>query len=244
MIPSVAKPSLSFAESAAGWAGGAMFLLSMVYGAAVFRRRMARPAPPATSFVRPAVIDVGLFTAFALHHSVTARSRMRRAISRAVGPSLERPLFVWTASALFAAACRLWRPVPGQAWEWKGRLARAARRVQLAGLAITAWSAASLGPLELAGIAGGATGSPRKSGSAVKRGGPYAVVRHPIYTGWMLMVFGTPRMTSTRLVFAAASATYLLTAMPFEEGTLLETVGTAYERYLDEVRWRILPGVY
>ncbi|RPJ80879.1 MAG: isoprenylcysteine carboxylmethyltransferase family protein [Acidobacteria bacterium] len=221
-----------------------MFVLSMAYGAATFRSRMARPAPPGTPTLRSILVDVALFSAFALHHSVAARPRVKQAISRTLGPSFERPVFVWTASALFAAACRMWRPVPGEVWEWKGRMAMALRGTQLAGFAITAWSATSLGPLELAGIPGTASGAGGESGRSVKTRGPYSMVRHPIYTGWMLMVFGTPRMTATRLVFAATSTAYLLLAMPLEERALLEMPGSPYARYLDEVRSRIVPGVY
>lgn len=244
VISGLSGTSRSVATSVAGWLGGAMFVVSMAYGASTFRRRMAEPAPLGTSGVSAAMIDAGLFLAFALHHSVAARPRIRRAISRVAGPSLERPLFVWTASTLFAAACRLWQPLPGQAWEWKGRRASVARGVQLAGLAITAWSAASLGLLRLAGIPATGPEEVREPRRAVRKGGPYSIVRHPIYTGWVLMVFGTPRMTSTRLVFAATSTAYLLVAMPLEERALLESMGAAYERYRDRVRWRIVPGVY
>ena len=38
-----------------------------------------------------------------------------------------------------------------------------------------------------------------------KTTGPYGYVRHPIYSGWLLLVFGVPTMTATRLVFAIVS---------------------------------------
>jgi protein-S-isoprenylcysteine O-methyltransferase Ste14 len=69
-------------------------------------------------------------------------------------------------------------------------------------------------------------------------------VRHPIYLGWFLMVWGAPEMTGTRLVFAAASCVYLLLAIIFEERDLHRTFGTAYQRYARRVRWKVLPGVH
>jgi protein-S-isoprenylcysteine O-methyltransferase Ste14 len=69
-------------------------------------------------------------------------------------------------------------------------------------------------------------------------------VRHPIYSGWFLLVFGVGTMTGTRLVFAAISCLYVLIAIPFEERSLLATAGGAYNRYVNQVKWKLLPGVY
>ncbi len=53
-------------------------------------------------------------------------------------------------------------------------------------------------------------------------------VRHPIYLGWFLVVWGAPDMNGTRLAFAAASCFYLLLAITFEERDLRRTFGAAY----------------
>ena len=45
--------------------------------------------------------------------------------------------------------------------------------------------------------------------------GPFAIVRHPIYLGWVLMVFATPTMTTSRMLFAVISTLYLIAAIPF-----------------------------
>ena len=74
--------------------------------------------------------------------------------------------------------------------------------------------------------------------------GPYRWVRHPIYLGWLLLVFGVPHMTATRLAFAAISSAYLVVAIPFEERSLVETFGDEYRRYQQAVRWRLVPGVW
>jgi len=82
------------------------------------------------------------------------------------------------------------------------------------------------------------------SGSEFKTTGPYGWVRHPIYTGWFLMVFAASPMTMTRLVFAVVSGAYLLIAIPFEERSMRGSGAGAYERYMAQVRWRLVPGVY
>ena len=76
------------------------------------------------------------------------------------------------------------------------------------------------------------------------RQGPYGWVRHPIYSGWFLIVFSVTPMTTTRLVFAVVSCVYVLAAIPFEERSLLAASRGAYERYRRQVRWKLLPGVY
>jgi protein-S-isoprenylcysteine O-methyltransferase Ste14 len=96
----------------------------------------------------------------------------------------------------------------------------------------------AIDPLELAGI--------RTSGTTtvLQVTGPYRLVRHPLYLGWMLMAFGAAHMTGDRLTFAAISTLYVLIAIPFEERSLVRTFGTQYEDYRRNVRWRVVPYLY
>ena len=98
-----------------------------------------------------------------------------------------------------------------------------------------------LDPLVLAGIRQ-ATG--QEFTSEFKLVGPYFLVRHPIYLGWLLIVFGAPVMTWTRLEFAVVSSAYLVFAIPFEERTLVDAFGDTYRDYQRQVRWRLVPWVW
>ncbi|HUR34018.1 MAG TPA: hypothetical protein VM032_09515, partial [Vicinamibacterales bacterium] len=69
-------------------------------------------------------------------------------------------------------------------------------------------------------------------------------VRHPLYLGWVLVLFGATRMTGDRLLFAAISTVYLLVAMPFEETALLDQFGQRYREYRRAVRWRLIPYIH
>jgi protein-S-isoprenylcysteine O-methyltransferase Ste14 len=40
------------------------------------------------------------------------------------------------------------------------------------------------------------------------------------------------------------STAYVALAIPWEERSLLDTFGPAYESYRREVRWRMIPGIY
>ena len=235
-----ALPASGPLTHAFAWIGGLLFVVSLVYTAFTYAMSFGQPAT-ATGVWGPVAIDVLLLSAFALHHSVFARERVRTRVARAVSSRLERSVYVWVASLMLIAVCALWQPVPGVAWDVTGPAARMLHGLQIAGIVIALWSAAKIDALELAGIRQ-LEASPRPAEFMAR--GPYAWVRHPIYVGWFLMVFATPMMTATRLVFAIVSSAYLIVAIPFEERSLRTSTGGAYERYARLVRWKLVPGLY
>lgn len=222
------------------WLGGVCFVASLVYFAWVFYVRLGFVQPDGP-VVAPILIDLALFTGFALHHSVLARSGAKHWLIRHLPAHLERSSYVWVASLLFIAVCALWRDVPGALYHHVGLLAVPHWIAVAAGVWLTARSANVIDPLDLAGIrqAGGQTAPPR-----FRVVGPYRWVRHPIYLGWLLLVFGVPHMTATRLTFAVISSAYLVVAIPFEERSLVESFDADYRRYQQAVPWRLVPGLW
>ncbi len=225
------------------WTGGALFAFSLGYFVYAYGWRMGRlpsSAPPEGP-TAAITIDFLLFTVFAGHHSVMARTGAKRWLARHLPPSLERSVYVWISSVLLIATCAGWQDLPALVYRAGPPASWALRLVQLAGVALTLGGARVLDPLELAGIRQLVGGSPT---SPFKVVGPYTWVRHPIYLGWMLMVFGAPVMTETRLLFAVISSLYLVVAIPWEERSLVESFGDQYREYQQRVRWRVLPFVY
>jgi protein-S-isoprenylcysteine O-methyltransferase Ste14 len=227
------------------WAGAAAFLLSLVWSAGAylfsFDRRAARfPLPAAVA------IDVALFAVFAFHHSLLARAGAKAWVQRWVPPELERSIYTWTASLLFAGVCTWWEAVPGTLYVLDGPFRTAGYAVQLAGVVMTIKSSAALDVLDLAGVRQverARDGAPPRHVS-LETGGLYGFVRHPLYLAWALMVFGSPDMTATRATFAIVTTAYLAIAIPWEERSLVRTFGRDYDAYRRAVRWRMLPGVY
>jgi hypothetical protein len=232
------------AAFAFAWVGAALFAISLLVFLYAYFVTFGR-TPLSNSPDRAALIDAALFSAFALHHSLLARSGAKQRLARVLPPALERTVYTITASILFIAVCLLWRPVPGELYRIDGPLAAIFYGIQAAGIAVTIVGASTLGVLNLAGVRQALDADrPAAASPALRTSGLYGVVRHPLYFGWFLLVFGTPHMTMTRFVFAVVSTAYLALAIPFEERDLVGVFGDEYRRYQHRVRWRMLPGVF
>jgi protein-S-isoprenylcysteine O-methyltransferase Ste14 len=219
------------------WLGGAMFVASLACWLFWYLVLLGRPAagvPWALAF------DAGLFTLFAAHHSLLARGAVQRRLSFIPSHAF-RSVYVWVASALLIAVCALWRPVGGEVYRVQGPGVIVFAAVQAAGVWMIALSVKAIDALELAGIR---TPGPARADSGLQTSGPYGLVRHPLYLGWMVLVFGAAHMTADRLAFAVISSFYLVIAVPWEERSLRRSFGEAYERYEQTVRWRVIPYVY
>lgn len=229
---------------AVAWGGAAAFAASLGFAAWSFLVRFGRTAVGGAA--EPAITDLLLFSLFACHHSLFARTPIKRGVERVVPVALERSIYTWAASLLFFAVCWFWQLVPGTLYRLDGIGRLAGYAVQAAGLILTILGARPLDVLDLAGVRPllrARDGGPPIHVPLVTTGA-FALVRHPLYLGWALLVCGSPDMTATRAVFAAVSTAYVAVAIPWEERGLANVFGDDYARYRRRVRWRMLPFVY
>ncbi len=224
------------------WLGGALFVAALgVY--ARFFLTLATPGDTGVPIGAAIAWNVALFTVFAVHHSLLARTGAKAWLARVLPAALERTVYVWVASTLLIGVCLLWRRVPGLVYRMPAAAAWVGWTAQAVGVIFTVGGARVLDALDLAGIRQ-TLGATSPSASAIRVVWPFTVVRHPIYLGWALIVCGAPTMTLDRLAWAIVSTAYLIIAIPWEERSLSAAAGPAYLAYQQQVRWRMVPGVY
>jgi protein-S-isoprenylcysteine O-methyltransferase Ste14 len=193
-------------------------------------------------------IDLGLLGLFALQHSVMARRGFKEWWTRLVPAAIERSTYVLASSLALALLFWQWRPLgTGVVWEvssgpWQVAL------VVLSGLGwLTALQATfMIDHFELFGVKQvwrAFRGLPAQPSDFVTPG-LYRIVRHPLYTGFLIAFWATPRMTVGHLVFALGTTLYTLVAVRLEERDLLHTFGDTYRAYQQRVRMLVpLPPV-
>ena len=239
----LAKPpgwSLPFA-----WAGAFLFVISLSSFVYAYVVRFGRVVE-GELHARPVVVDAALFTVFALHHSVFARHGAKAWVRRFIHPAVERSIYTWLASLLLIVVCARWEFVAGDIYRIPEPWSVLAYALQICGVFFAFRGSKVLDVLDLAGVRPILNARAGRSPDHVPltTTGVFGWVRHPIYFGWALFVFGSPHMTATRFVFAVISTAYLAIAIPWEERGLVREFGIGYEEYRQRVRWRMIPGLY
>lgn len=76
--------------------------------------------------------------------------------------------------------------------------------------------------------------------------GIYGVVRHPFYTGFIMMALGItiayPNYETRLLAVMTLAVMYVF--VPKEEQQLLQEYGDEYRAYMKKVKWRLIPYLY
>jgi len=221
-----------------GLASYALFVATLAYGVAFvgdFPVPRTVNRGPAAPTLQAAIVNVLLFVAFGLQHSVMARSGFKRAWTRVVPPAIERSTYVLLSSLAFGALMAFWHPI-ARPMVWEVDNANAAlflRAVSWAGWLLVVTSSFLINHFELAGLQQVAARVFGWQPSAPEFRTPllYRHVRHPLYLGFLLAFWATPRMTAGHLLFAAAGTAYILAGIHFEERDLVRLFGERYRAY-------------
>ena len=84
-----------------------------------------------------------------------------------------------------------------------------------------------------------------EEGQEVVETGPYAVVRHPMYLGALLMMLAAPlALGSWWAILPAFANIPLLAARIMDEEALLQQELEGYGAYMERTRFRLVPGVW
>jgi len=212
-----------------------LYAIAFVGGIGVARALDGRASGPLLVAVG---IDTALLGLFAVQHSVMARRWFKERWTRIVPEAIERSTFVLCASLALALLMWQWRPLGGSVWRVNDPAGRATLWT-LFGLGWTTVLVCTLliDHLELFGVRqvwNRFVGRPHVAPRFVTPG-PYRLVRHPLYLGFLLAFWATPQMTLSHLLFASATTAYILLAIQFEERDLVRVHGRLYEEYRQRV---------
>ena len=190
--------------------------------------------PPVLSPAAALGVDVALLGLFALQHSIMARRWFKDWLTRYLPPLAERPTYVLASSLALLLLFWQWQPLGGTVWEVSDPTARAA----LTGLCVSGWlgvlvTTFLINHFDLFGLRHAFLALAGKPYTPLRFGtpGPYKLVRHPLYVGWLVAFWATPHMTVTHLAFAAVTTAYILVAIRLEERDLEREHGASYARY-------------
>ena len=179
-------------------------------------------------------IDVGLLTLFAVQHSLMARKWFKTWWTRIVPKPVERATYVLFSSVALILLFALWRPLGGVVWSVEDPIGRILLRGLFAfGWGLILYSTFLINHFDLFGLRQvwrNLLGQP-ESALRFTTPGPYRLVRHPLYVGWLFAFWMTPVMTFAHLLFSVATTAYILLAIQFEERDLVREFGDTYEDY-------------
>jgi protein-S-isoprenylcysteine O-methyltransferase Ste14 len=196
------------------------------------------------SLVAAIAVNLGLLGLFAVQHSVMARQGFKQWITRSIPKPAERSTYVLASSIALLLLFWQWQPLGGVVWDVRDPIARAALSgLYLTGIATVLVCTFLINHFDLFGLRQvwlELRGRPYTQ-LHFATPGPYRVVRHPLYVGWLLSFWATPTMSAAHLLFAVATTAYILIAIQLEERDLIAALGDDYRHYRERVPM-IIPG--
>jgi protein-S-isoprenylcysteine O-methyltransferase Ste14 len=209
-----------------------LYLIAFVGNiAAVPRTVDVGPAAPVAAAL---VIDIALIALFGVQHSVMARPGFKTWWTRVVPPPAERSVYVLMASAVLIILFAFWRPIAGTVWSVTSPLGAGVLWALFAlGWGIVLISTFLLNHFELFGLQQAWLHLRGRQAEPPELRQPmlYKWIAHPLYAGFFLAFWATPRMSYGHLLLAAGMSAYMLIAIRYEERDLTGFYGEDYTRY-------------
>lgn len=236
---------VSFLYGVAAYAAGVaalVYLIGFCGGVPVPKSVDAGAAAP---LAQALLVDLLLPGLFGVQHSVMARGAFKRWWTRMVPQPVERSTYVLATSLVLAFVFWQWRPIPGPV-VWRIGNPAAAQllwAIFWLGWALVLLSTFLINHFELFGLQQVFARLTGREMHASEFRTPllYRYVRHPLYLGLLLGLWGVPVMTSGHLLFSMGLTSYIFIGIWFEERDLIAQFGERYRRYRAEVGM-LLPG--
>jgi len=225
----------------------AVFLAVFLYGIGFiggFLTPTRLDGPLEGSLGEALAVNLGLLTLFAVQHSGMARPGFKRWWTRIIPEPAERSTYVLLSSLLLGAFYLWGRPMGVTLWETDGAARTAVIALYLFGWALLFYSTLLIDHFDLFGLRQVWRRLRDQPYTAPRFYTPtlYRLVRHPLYTGFLIAFWSAPTMTGSRLLFAAGMTTFVLIAIQLEERDLIAFFGDRYRDYRRQVGM-LIPGV-
>lgn len=182
-------------------------------------------------------INVGLIALFAVQHSGMARPAFKAWWTQIVPPAIERSTYILVSSLAMGLFFAGWQPLGIELWRLEsGPGYVAILAAYAAGWTVLVYATFCINHFDLFGLRqvwANLRGLPCEELTFAQRG-LYRLVRHPIYTGWFLVIWISPVMTVSHLLFAAGTTAYMLRAVRLEEADLRQAL-PEYAEYAQRV---------
>jgi protein-S-isoprenylcysteine O-methyltransferase Ste14 len=220
-----------------------LYLIAFVGNIAIVPRLIdSGPSAPVGTAL---ATDAALIALFGVQHSVMARRGFKAAWTRIVPPALERSIYVLASSLVLIVLFYVWRPIPQALWVVTNPIGRDLLWALFGlGWAIVLLSTFLINHFELFGLKQVWLNLTGKAEGQMRFRTPflYRLVRHPLYSGFILALWATPVMTLGHLVLAAGMTVYILIAISYEERDLVHAFGDEYRNYR-KVTGMLIPGI-
>jgi len=171
------------------------------------------------------LINLGLLGLFAVQHSVMARPAFKRQLLRLIPQPAERSTYVLASSLALILLFWQWSPLGGVIWDVQDSTARAVLYGLFGfGFLLVLITTFLINHFDLFGLRQvwlHLRGREYTSLNFVTPG-PYRLIRHPLYLGWLFAFWATPTMTVTHLLFAVMTTAYIFVAIQLEERDLID----------------------
>lgn len=180
-------------------------------------------------------INLLLLGVFAVQHSLMARPFFKRWWTRIVPPAAERSTYVLFSSLALILLYGLWEPMGGVIWNIRQPVLKWLLYGGYAfGWGLVLFSTYAINHFDLFGLRQTWLYARGRGYEPLVFVQPwiYRVVRHPLYVGWIFVMWATPTMTIAHLVFALATTAYILIGIQLEERDLQD----AHPEYSDYKR--------
>jgi protein-S-isoprenylcysteine O-methyltransferase Ste14 len=219
----------------------ALLVATVIYGIAFFGNLVVArtiDAAPTIEVGRAFLLNFVLLLIFALQHGGMARPGFRRWLAGIVGPAAERSTYVLLSAVTLIALMFLWQPIGWIVWSVENALARyTILAVYFSGWVLMIWATFLLDHFELFGLrqtwGDYRDRAPRRE-PAFRTPSAYRFVRHPIYTGWLAVLWAAPVMTMSHLVFSVGITVYVILGARLEERDLEQRM-PCYRQYRRKV---------